>query len=110
MRVRLETKQTIEVDEAQWHTVWSGNFSAAIGANYCIWTASLLKDRMGRSLVCVVRDEPEGDSEAVGELGRPLPEDIPPILQRLCERTGLEDFPETWEIPAFQAAKRSDAS
>jgi hypothetical protein len=110
MRVRLETKQLLDVDDAEWQTVWSGNFSAAIGDDYQLWTASLFKDRMGRSLVCVVCDESEGNSEAVGELGRPLAEDIPPILRRLCERVGLEDFPETWEIPALHAAKRNDAS
>lgn len=108
MRVVLKTKQTIDVDDAVWRPVWSGNFSAAIGESYSIWTASVLRDRGGRSLIYVVRDEAEGDSQAVGEISRPRPEYISPILRRLCERAGLEEFPETWEAPALEAAERAE--
>lgn len=108
MRVVLETKQSIEIDEAVWRPVWSGNFSAAFGESYSIWTASILRDRGGRSLIFVVRDETDGDSEAVGEISRPRPEDVAPILRRLCERAGLEEFPETWETPSLLAAERAE--
>jgi hypothetical protein len=111
MRIRLETKQTIAVDEAEWKTVWSGNFSAATGDSYSIWTAGIMQDRRGRSLIYIVRDENDGQSDAVGELGRPRPEDIAPILRRLGERAGLDDLPTSWEMPAIKAtAKAVDSS
>lgn len=108
MQVRLETKQTLTIDETHWRTLWSGNFSTAIGESYSIWTAAMLRDRQGRSLIYVARDDTEGESEAVGELGRPQPEDIAPILRRLCERAGLDEYPDTWEVPAAEAPFRGD--
>ena len=108
MQVRLETKQTLTIDETHWRTLWSGNLSTAIGESYSIWTAAMLRDRQGRSLIYVVRDDAAGESQAVGELGRPQPEDIAPILRRLCERAGLDECPETWEMPAVEAACRGE--
>ncbi|BBO35176.1 hypothetical protein PLANPX_4788 [Lacipirellula parvula] len=108
MRIRLEAKQTIAVDEAEWRMVWSGNCSDATGESYSIWTAGIMQDRRGRSLIYVVRDEPYVQSDALGELGRPHPEDIAPILRRLCERAGLDDFPESWEIPAIKATVKAE--
>ncbi|WP_428306190.1 hypothetical protein [Lacipirellula sp.] len=109
MRIRLETKQTIAVDEAEWRMVWSGNSSAATGGFYSIWTAGIMQDRRGRSLIYVVQDANGGHSEAVGELGRPRAEDIAPILRRLCERASLDDFPESWEMPAIKATATAKA-
>ena len=106
MKIRLETKQIIEIDEVEWRALWLGNFSVPVGESCDMWTAGMLRDRPGRSLLYVKRDGAAADEVAVGELGRPRPEDIAPILRRLCERAGLAGFPETWEKPAVEASSR----